>query len=269
MHLGDPITSRANARVKSLRASFSGSATRPGELIGIEGEHLIAEATRSGLALETLFVREGSEAMLQRPLLRAVRAGSTVLLSRDVFASAVETASPQGIAATLALPQLTLPARPRLTLVLEDLQDPGNLGTLLRSAEAFGAQQILATPATVSEWNPKVVRASAGSVFRVPVVRAPLTQLAAQLIREGITAYAAVVQPEGALSVVETTLTLPCALMIGNEGAGLSSAAIAIAQHRLRIPCAVESLNAGVAGAILLYEAMRQMLAGQGSEGTA
>jgi TrmH family RNA methyltransferase len=77
------------------------------------------------------------------------------------------------------------------------------------------------------------------------------------------------VQPEGALSLVETTLMLPCALMIGNEGAGLSSAALAIAQHRLRIPCAVESLNAGVAGALLLYESMRQMRMGQGSERTA
>jgi TrmH family RNA methyltransferase len=267
--LGDPITSRANLRVKALRASFSGSASRPGEIIGIEGEHLIAEATRSGLALETLFVREGSEAMLDRPLLRSARVGSVVVLSRDVFASAVETASPQGVAATLAIPTIPLPPRPRLTLLLEDLQDPGNLGTLLRSAEAFGAQQILVTPATVSQWNPKVVRASAGSVFRVPVVRAPLAELARLLVQQGITAYAAVVQPEGTLSLVETALKLPCALMIGNEGAGLSSAALAIAQHRLRIPCAVESLNAGVAGALLLYEAMRQTLTQQGSERTA
>ncbi len=267
--LGDPITSRANLRVKALRASFSGSASRPGEIIGIEGEHLIAEATRSGLALETLFVREGSEAMLERPLLRSARVGSVVVLSRDVFASAVETASPQGVAATLALPTIAPPLKPRLTVVLEDLQDPGNLGTLLRSAEAFGAQQILVTPATVSQWNPKVVRSSAGSVFRVPVVRAPLVELARLLVQQGTTAYAAVVQPEDALSLVETTLTLPCALMIGNEGAGLSSAALAVARHRLRIPCAVESLNAGVAGALLLYEAMRQTLTQQGSERTA
>jgi TrmH family RNA methyltransferase len=269
MHLGHPITSRANLRVKALRASFSGSASRPGEILGIEGEHLIAEATHSGLALETLFVREGSEAMLDRPLLRSARVDSVVVLSRDVFASAVETASPQGVAAMLALPTIAPPHKPQLTLLLEDLQDPGNLGTLLRSAEAFGAQQILVTPATVSQWNPKVVRASAGSVFRVPVVRAPLAELARMLTQQGTTAYAAVVQPEGALSLVETTLMLPCALMIGNEGAGLSSAALAIAQHRLRIPCAVESLNAGVAGALLLYESMRQMRMGQGSERTA
>jgi TrmH family RNA methyltransferase len=269
MHLGAAITSRSNARVKALRASFSGSASQPGEIVGIEGEHLIAEATRSGLALDTLFVREGNEHMLERPVLRAARASSIVVLSREVFASAVETASPQGVAAMLALPEMVLPARPRLTLVLEDVQDPGNLGTLLRSAEAFGAQQILVTPATVSQWNPKVVRASAGSVFRVPMVRAPLAELAALLEREGVAPYAAVARQEGALSLVETTLTLPCALMIGNEGAGLSPAALAIAQHRLRIPCAVESLNAAVAGSLLLYEAMRQRLKGQGSEGTA
>ena len=269
MPLGDPITSRGNARVKALRSAFDGRASRPGDLIGLEGEHLIAEAARSGLALDTLFVRSGSEPMLDRPALKNLHVGNTVVLSADVFASAVETASPQGIAATLALPEIPLPPHPRITIVLEDLQDPGNLGTLLRTAEAFGAQQIFATPATVSQWNPKVVRASAGSVFRIPVVRAPLAALATLLTEAGITSYAAVVQPQGALSLVDTTLTLPCALMIGNEGAGLSSAALAIAQHRVRIPCAVESLNAAIAGSILLYEAMRQHLSGQGSEGTA
>jgi TrmH family RNA methyltransferase len=265
--LGDPITSRSNARVKALRASFSGKPSQPGELMGIEGEHLIAEAVRSGLTLDALFVREGSEVVLRRPLLQNVQAASLVCLSRDVFDSAMETASPQGIAATLALPMLALHPSPRVTLVLEDLQDPGNLGTLLRSAEAFGVQQILATPATVSHWNPKVVRSSAGSVFRIPVLRAPLAELGRWLAQRGITAYAAVVQQQpGTHSLVDTTFALPCAILIGNEGAGLSSAAIAHAQHRVRIPCAVESLNAAVAGSALLYEAMRQQLTQQASE---
>jgi len=155
VHLGDPITSRSNARVKALRASFSGKPSQPGELLGIEGEHLIAEAVRSGLTLDTLFLRQGSEPVLDRRVLRNVQANSLVVLTRDVFDSAMETASPQGIAATLALPAIAPHLSPRLTLLLEDLQDPGNLGTLLRSAEAFGVHQILATPATVSHWNPR------------------------------------------------------------------------------------------------------------------
>ena len=258
----NPITSKSNARVKALRASFSGDASKSGDLLGIEGEHLIVEATRSGFSLETLFLREGSEAVLNRPSLSNIEARSTLILSRDVFASAVDTASPQGIAATLFLHANATPTpKPDSSiLILEGLQDPGNLGTLIRSAEAFGAQQIFLTPDTVNQWNPKVVRASAGSVFRIPITRAPLQQIAAQLREQGTTLYAAVAQGPKSISLLDTRFDRPAALMIGNEGAGLSPAALALAQHRIRIPCAVESLNAAVAGSTLLYEAMRQSL---------
>jgi RNA methyltransferase, TrmH family len=258
-----PITSKSNARVKALRASFSGKPSQPGELLGLEGEHLIAEAIRSGLTLETLFLREGSEDVLDRPSLSSLTekaAHDTLILSRDVFASAVETASPQGIAATLLIPKLSppTPQRQSTTLILESLQDPGNLGTLIRSAEAFGAQQIFLTPDTVSPWNPKVVRASAGSVFRTPIIRAPLAQIAVQLKQQGTRLYAAVAQRLDSLSLLETTFAPNTAILIGNEGAGLSSQALALAQVRVRIPCAVESLNAAIAGSTLLYEALRQ-----------
>src|ERR1700679_2638862 len=105
-----PITSKSNARVKALRASFNSKPFQPGELLSLEGEHLIAEAIRSGLTLETLFLREGSEDALDRPALAAVEAHSTLTLSRDVFSSAVETASPQGIAATILIPSLSPPS---------------------------------------------------------------------------------------------------------------------------------------------------------------
>jgi len=257
-----PITSKSNARVKALRASFSGKPSQPGELLGLEGEHLIAEAIRSGLVLETLFLREGSEDVLARPALAAVDAHSTLTLSRDVFASAVETASPQGIAATLLIPTLAPPTQQpeSITLILESLQDPGNLGTLIRSAEAFGVQQIFLTPDTVNPWNPKVVRASAGSVFRVPITRAPLAQIVA-LLQKGTVLYAAVAQPGNSLSLLETTFAPHTSILIGNEGAGLSEEALTLAQVRVRIPCAVESLNAAIAGSTLLYEALRQRAA--------
>jgi RNA methyltransferase, TrmH family len=259
----EPITSKSNARVKALRASFSGKTSQPGELLGLEGEHLIAEAIRSGLSLETLFLREGSESILERPALDGLEAHSPLILSRDVFASAVETASPQGIAATILVPLIQPPApQPQsITLVLESLQDPGNLGTLIRSAEAFGAEQIFLTPDTVNPWNPKVVRASAGSVFRMPITRAPLSHIAAQLAQQGTALYAAVAQRLDSLSLLDTSFAPHTALMIGNEGAGLSDEALALAQARVRIPCAVESLNAAIAGSTLLYEALRQRAA--------
>jgi TrmH family RNA methyltransferase len=258
----DPITSKSNARVKALRASFSGDTSRPGDLLGIEGEHLISEAIRSGYTLETLFLREGSEAVLTRPSLSALDPSSTLILSRDVFASAVDTASPQGIAATLRIssPRPHEPSPRSTTLIVEALQDPGNLGTLIRSAEAFGAQQIFLTPDTVNQWNPKVVRASAGSVFRIPIIRAPLAQIATQLTAQGTTIYAAVAQQSNSTSLLDTHFAPHPAFLIGNEGAGLTPIALTLSHHRIRIPCSVESLNAAVAGSTLLYEAMRQTM---------
>jgi TrmH family RNA methyltransferase len=257
MPFAAPITSRSNARVKALRASFSGKASRPGEVVGIEGEHLIAEALRSGFELETVFLRQGSESVLQRPSLAGLSPAEVVVLSAAVFASAVDTGSPQGIAAMLKLREPSVKSSGPV-LVLEDLQDPGNLGTLLRSAEAFGASRVMVTPGTVNQWNPKVMRASAGSVFRVAVVREPLQQIAAQLAQLEADIYAAVAKGDDAISLLATRFVADCALLVGNEGAGLSAEALALAQHRVHIPCAVESLNAAVAGSTLLYEAMRQ-----------
>lgn len=263
MKLGQAITSRTNARVKALRGAFEGKATRPGELVGLEGEHLLAEAVRSGLALETVFVREGSEAVLERASLAGLQAAEFVLLSRNVFASAVETMSPQGVAATLHIPERRVRGED-VRLILEDLQDPGNLGTLLRSVEAFGGGSVLATSATVNPWSPKVMRASAGSAFRVPVERVILPEIRKRVLEGEVKVYAAVAQSERTRSVVETVFAPHSAMMVGNEGAGLSGEALALAEGRVWIPCAVESLNAGVAGSVLLYEAMRQRMTSKG-----
>src|ERR1700761_1896673 len=103
MLLSPPITSRTNSRVKALRESFAGKASQPGELVGIEGETLIAEALRSGLSIESVFLREGSDGALDLPALQSLRP-KAVVLSADVFDSAVDTRSPQGIAATLVIP---------------------------------------------------------------------------------------------------------------------------------------------------------------------
>lgn len=263
MDLGAPITSKSNAKVKALRAAFDGKSAKAGQLLGIEGEHLIAEAIRSGLEFETVFVRAGSERVLERTALRCLKAKQVVLLSAEVFASAVETESPQGIAATVAIPELQIGSAPGssgLVLVLEGLQDPGNLGTLLRSAEAFSASFVMMTPETVNPWNPKVVRSSAGSVFRMPVVRAPLAEIRRRLTALGLRMFATVTPRDIASPLMETYLGAPCVVMIGNEGAGLSPEAIAIADALVTIPCAIESLNAAVAGSVILYEAMRQRL---------
>jgi RNA methyltransferase, TrmH family len=249
------ITSRANARVKQLRAAFAGQARLASGLIAIEGEHLLEEALKSGQALKTVFVSERREVPEWVP-----RGVEVVRLANDVMQSCVETQTPQGIAALLVPPvgdvEAMLLGNP-LILIAVGLQDPGNLGTLVRSAEAFGATGVLTTPGTVSVWNQKALRASAGSVFRVPVAAATPAAME-RLEQAGVTLLAAM--KDDAAAVEEVALARPVAIMIGNEGAGLDEGWVAMADERITIPCPgwVESLNAAVAGSILLYEASRQ-----------
>jgi len=265
------ISSRANPRVKQLRAAFAGHARLSGGLIAIEGEHLLFEAKRSGLAFKTIFISERASLREWAP-----RSVENIELTGEVFASVVDTQSPQGIAALVvpptwtlddALPPRTSVAQPPLALIAAGLQDPGNLGTLIRSAEAFDATAVLTTPGTVSGWNQKALRASAGSVFRVPVVSITPADVVT-LKSRGLRLFAAVADdPDrpGSNSVADADLIQPCALMIGNEGAGLSEEWLQLADARITIPTPghVESLNAAIAGSLLLYEASRQRAASQ------
>ncbi|WP_245782070.1 TrmH family RNA methyltransferase [Granulicella pectinivorans] len=251
------VTSRANARVKQLRAATSGNARLSGGLIAIEGETLVHEALRSGLLLKTVFVSE------RRVVPRGLPAGVEVLrCSNEVLQSAVETQSPQGIAALVLPKQWDLAEALRgepLLLVAVGLQDPGNLGTLIRSAEAFGATGVLTTLGTVNAWNQKALRASAGSVFRMPVVAVTEAELVGLKAR-GIRLFAAVAAGENVVAAGAADFTQDCALLIGNEGAGLGQKFIDLADALITIPCPgpVESLNAAIAGSLLLYEASRQ-----------
>jgi len=261
------VTSRANARVKQLRAAFAGQARLSGGLVAIEGEKLLGEAIRSGMVLKTVFVSEVRE--LPRFVPRSVE---VVWLSEDVFASVVETPSPQGVAALLVPPVRSLDdamSGTPLLLVAAGLQDPGNLGTLVRSAEAFGATGVVTTPGTVSAWNQKALRASAGSLFRVPVVGVTVDELAG-LKGRGVKLMAAVAEDSrDAIEAQDAEFAGATAILIGNEGAGLSEELLEMANLRVTIPCPgkVESLNAAVAGSLLLYEASRQRAGANGCEG--
>jgi len=258
------VSSRANARVKQLRAAFQGHARLSGGLVAIEGDHLLQEALRSRMVLKTVFVSE------RREVPRIVPRGVEVLrLADDVFGSVVETQSPQGVAALLVPPVRVLEdvmgvngAEP-LILIAAGLQDPGNLGTLVRSAEAFGATGVLTTAGTVSAWNQKALRASVGSVFRVPVVGVTASEIEALKAR-GVRMIAAVGADDfGVVAAQEMDFISACALMVGNEGAGLAAEWLEMCDAQVTIPCpgAVESLNAAVAGSLLLYEASRQRAA--------
>ena len=164
----DVVTSRANGRVKQLRAAFAGQARLSGGLVAIEGDHLLEEALRSGMVFKTVFVAES------RAVPRMVPRGVEVLiLSDDVFASVVETQSPQGVAALLVPPvpvlEYVLQGVP-LILIAAGLQGSGESGDAGAVGGGVRATGVITTPGTVSAWNQKALRASVGSVFRVPVV---------------------------------------------------------------------------------------------------
>ena len=256
------ISSRTNARVKQLRAAFSGNTRLSEGFVAIEGDHLLEEALRSGITPTIVFLSERRE--LSYPLPRSTE---IVRLTEDAFASAVETRSPQGIAALIQphahrLEEIVEQPSP-LILIAAGLQDPGNLGTLVRSAEAFGAAGVMTTPGTVSAWNQKALRASVGSVFRTAIVAITQAELT-QMQKGGIALMAAVgSEGDGVQSVQAADLTQSCAIMIGNEGSGLTDEWLKLATSRITIPCPgpVESLNAAVAGSLLLYEASRQRAA--------
>jgi TrmH family RNA methyltransferase len=257
----DVISSRTNARVKQLRAAFQGHARLGGGMVAIEGDHLLEEALRSGMVLKSVFVSE------RRETPKVVPRGVEVLrLTEEVFGSVVETQSPQGVAALMVPPVFELEdmvgigGSAPLILVAAGLQDPGNLGTLVRSAEAFGATGVLTTPGTVSAWNQKALRASVGSVFRVPVMGVAASELR-ELKARGVRLIAAVgAVGDVVVAAQDMDFRGACAVMIGNEGAGLAEEWLKMIDARVTIPCPgpVESLNAAVAGSLLLYEASRQ-----------
>ncbi|MGB8535292.1 MAG: RNA methyltransferase [Acidobacteriaceae bacterium] len=256
------VESRQNARVKELRAGLSRGMKTAQDHIAVEGLHLVQEAVKSGLRLDTVFLQKGrEELLLQLPSINA----EILILSEDVFSSAAMTEHPQGVAALVEAPQFKMqamfpsaPGPAPLVVIAAGLQDPGNLGTLIRSAEAFGATGMILLPGTVNLWNGKTLRASSGSAFRLPVLPMAVGAAFTTVRDHGVRILAAVARDGDR----EADLRGPTALLIGNEGSGLPEAWIAQADARLTIPFtgAVESLNAAIAGSVLLYDAMRQRL---------
>ncbi len=257
------VQSRQNSRLKELRRALrTGGSTAEGA-VAIEGPNLLAEAVKAGLQIHSVFAALGSEQLLDD--INLAKDTEVLLLPRENLIDSLTTESPQPVAALIRQPAWNWPSVSEsdgehipLFLVLDGIQDPGNLGTILRSAEAFGATGLISLPGTVSTWNPKAVRASAGSVFRLPQFRMSIEDCFTQLHQMGVTILAT--KTREAPSAMDLLLTGSTALLIGSEGSGLDQALIARADGVVTIPCPgpVESLNAAVAASVLLYEAARQ-----------
>ena len=264
------IEGRHNPLVKQLRQAFSRAELTEGGDCAVEGLRILEEAIRSGLRLSAVFFRESAQDRAERLLPQIGAHVETLLLPDRLFDSLVPSESPQGVAALVRLREFALDDLiERLQLgpivVLAGLQDPGNLGTILRSSEAFGSAGVVLGEGTVSPFNSKVIRASAGSVFRLPLVHAhgksaagKLEEVAEKLRTQGVRLIATSSHKGTALD--EADLKGPTALFFGNEGAGLPRELMARMDEFISIPHTplVESLNAGVAASIVLYEAAKR-----------
>lgn len=253
------LTSAGNPLLKDIRrAVIRGTLTRDGCCVA-ESFHLLEEALRSDCRLEAVLAAESVRGAVESHV-RRLSGLRLLVLSDALFESVAGTQASQGVMALVRPPQWSLQQLFRgrcLVVVLDGVQDPGNAGAILRAAEAFGATGVLALKGTVSPYNPKAVRASAGSLFRVPLVAGLEESLAlAALEQQRLDLYAAT--PAGSRTLEDADLTGKCAIIIGSEGRGVREKLRAAAVD-LRIPTSgVESLNAAMAAAVLLYEARRQ-----------
>jgi TrmH family RNA methyltransferase len=230
-------------------------------LILVEGPHPIEEAQAAGLELVHLFVRQGTPPPCPLP------PGLTpTTVTEHIMKKLASTDSPPPVIAAARPPSLSpesvlnLPVP--LFLVLDGLQDPGNMGTLIRSAVAFGVSAVLLTPGTVDPMSPKVIRASAGLVFALPVVAwaEPTEKLLETLQTKNVSVYGTSGHPEQAQDFRSVPYQGATALLLGQEGGGLRSETLGRVSTTITIPMhpRVESLNVGISGSIILAEADRQ-----------
>ena len=225
-----------------------------------EGVRSVEELLRSGLIVRGALVApqllDAPRGAALRQLLERSKIETSEVSEKD-FRSAAETESPQGVLAIAEVPRLSLdtlqiPAVCRI-LLLDGVQDPGNVGTILRTAAALGATATIALPGTVDLWNPKVIRSSMGAQFHHPGLHANLEETLGFLDRQSIELWAA---DTGGSPLAATVAPRRLAIALGNEGAGISSSIGAKAQRTVSLPISgeVESLNVAVAAGILLYE---------------
>lgn len=238
----DPLSDQ-NPLIRQIRRAASrGTLTDDGCAIA-EGWHLVEEAIAARCEIRAVLVTSPD-----------ARFPDGRLVTEKTFRSLASTETPQGILALVKPPERTLAnvmEGAALAVVLDAVQDPGNAGSIVRAADAFGATGAIFLKGSVNPYNPKCIRASAGSIFRLPVVTAVD---AAEL--EGIEIYAAM--PRAVKQISEADFTAKCLIVIGSEGHGVRPA-LAERAIGLRIPTShVESLNAAVAAGVLLYEARRQ-----------
>ncbi|MCB5187836.1 RNA methyltransferase [Methylobacillus caricis] len=253
------ITSRDNSLFKQLKklADTARERRKTGQTL-LDGVHLVTAYIEHFGMPELLVIAEGQSTHEVVGLVQELSDVPTVMFTTLMFAELSPVATPTGILALVKTPELQIPAQPDFLLLLEDIQDPGNLGSMLRSAAAAGVQGVYLSGGCTDAWSPKSLRGGQGAQFVLPLVeRADLLDVVARFEGQSLATTL------GGESLYSLDLTQPTAFVIGNEGAGLSQELIEATRQEVSIPMLgnVESLNAAAATAICLFERSRQKMA--------
>jgi TrmH family RNA methyltransferase len=251
------ITSSQNSKIKLVRALLGrAKERREANAFVIEGVRLVEEAAerkwlfRFVLYDETL--NERGKSLIEGLIARSVEVDQ---ISSSLMQGLSQTETPQGILAVILLIDIPIPTAPNFIVIADQIRDPGNLGTILRSAAAAGVQAVIIPPETTDPFSPKVVRAGMGAHFRLAAHSTTWENIRAYT--KGLQVYLADMDGQ---SCWETDLRQPLALIVGGEAEGASEEARKLATQKISIPMSgnVESLNAGVAGSVLMFEVVRQ-----------
>lgn len=249
-----PITSTKNPVVQWARAFASGAARAREGLFLVEGDKLLQEAVGSGLDIHTLFVREDRVA---DPLIQTMDATTGYLCSSHVMDALCDTKTPQGVAALVRIPVTEGLPEGRFYVLAERLQDPGNVGTLIRTADAAGVDAVILSSDSADPYSPKVVRASMGSLFHLPVMRMEMDDALSALKARQVFLMAG--HLKGTDYYARPALPDKVALLVGNESQGLSDAVADQCDALYRLPIVrAESLNAAIAAAVMLFDVVRE-----------
>ncbi len=251
------ITSRDNPIFKQLRKLAESARERGKEnKTLLDGVHLIESYLQVFGEPVSLVVPEGKSSAEATALMQRLEHVSTVMLPTLMFAELTPVVSSTGILAVIEIPQIAPPEKPQFALMLENIQDPGNLGSMLRTALGAGVEAVYCSKGCTDAWSPKALRGGQGAQFHIPVVEA--VDLPHTMREFAGNVYAATLDGE---SLYTLDLAVPTAFVIGNEGAGLQAETIAAATCKVSIPtdARLESLNAATAAAICLFERKRQV----------
>jgi len=255
------ISSPQNKFVQEVRSLLNQpKARRKLQAFAAEGARLVEDGLRSAARARYLLVRSSHPARVDAVLAQRPETLPVLSVEDKLFDSLTDTVTSQGIIGVFDLPDLDLPGSLSFALILDQVRDPGNLGAILRSAEAAGAQAVFLTPRTADPFAPKVVRAGMGAHFRLPILSLDWESLA--VVLAGLNVFHA--DMDGEVSCWQADFLAPFTLLIGGEAEGISPEAAKLVTQSVRIPMAGrnESLNAAVSAGILLFEVLRQRSAG-------